>query len=71
VGSECYKMREAGLLEAGLAQLGVELSNRITVAGQNKLDDEKLSRQNFNWTKIGAVTAIILSITAIIISVLK
>ena len=71
VGSECYKMREVKLLEAGPAQLGVELTNRITFAGQSKLDEEKLSLQNLNWTKIGTVTAIILSIAAITISVLK
>lgn len=71
IGSECYKMREAKLLEHGLAELAVPLSHRITVAGQNKLDDEEMSNKNFNWTKYGIISAFGLSIIAILISILK
>ena len=69
IGSECYKMRNAGLVEHGPAQIGVELSNRITVKGQDQLDEEELSKKNFNWTKGGTIIALILSSLAIIISV--
>lgn len=68
VGSECYKLREIKYLEAGAAEFGVELSNRITVAGQNALDEEDHIGKTLKWTKIGTVGAIILSSIAIIIS---
>lgn len=71
VGSECYKMRKEKLLEPSAASIGEQLQHRITVKGQNNLDEEELSIKNFNWTKIGTISAIVLSVIAIIISVLK
>jgi len=68
VGSECYKLREIKYLEAGAAQLNVELSHRITVAGQNALDDEDHIGKTLKLTIIGTVGALILSSIAIIIS---
>jgi len=68
VGSECYKLREIKYLEAGAAEMGVELSNRITVPGQNALDNEDHIGKTLKWKKIGIVSAIILSSIIIIIS---
>jgi len=68
VGSECYKLREIKYLEPGAGQLNEKLSYRITVAGQNALDDVDHIEKTLRWIKIGTVGAIIASSFAIIIS---
>ena len=71
VGSECYKMRKAGLVEPRGGELNVELKHRILVAGQDQLDEEELSKKTFTWTKGGTITALVLSIIAIVIAAAK
>lgn len=68
VGSECYKLREIKYLEPRATQLGVKLSYRLTVAGQNALDETDHIGKNLKWIKIGTVGVIIASSIAIIIS---
>ena len=51
--------------------MNVPLKHRITVKGQDQLDKEELSKKTFTWTKVGTITALVLSIIAIVIAAVK